>query len=123
MLLEALIAMALQRVDSADDANLALTTCGFAAYRYASERNQPLDQFASTLSARCSRQITQMRSSFIALETLRGKGRPNATASADALIAEFRANFAAQYRHRAETEAQLRALDNAARMEGTPDDQ
>ena len=118
-MLEALIlAIAIQSLDAVDDANLALTTCGFAAFRHANERDQTLDQFADTLSSRCSEQIAEMRRTIIALETARKKSRPAASATADELIAQFRTQFANQYARRAESEAQLRDLERARRQEG-----
>lgn len=118
MLAALIAAIAVQGLDAVDDANLALTTCGFAAFRDANERDQSLDQFAHTLSAQCAQQIAEMRRTIIALETGRGKSRSEATAKADALIAQFRAQFASQYTRRAESEAQLRALERAIREEG-----
>jgi hypothetical protein len=120
MLAEALLlVVAVTGLDAFDDANLALTTCGFAAYREASERNQSLDEFTRALPARCSQEFARLRQEIIAVETQRGKSRTRASASADALIAQFQAQFARDYARRAETEAQLRALERALREEGT----
>ena len=118
MLAALIVAIALQGLDAVDDANLALTTCGFAAFRYANERDQTLDQFTRTLSSQCSEQMAEMRRTIIALETGRQKSRSEASVKADALIAQFRAQFADQYARRAESEAQLRALERAIREEG-----
>ena len=118
MLAALIMAIAVQGLDAVDDANLALTTCGFAAFRDANERDQTVDQFARTLSSQCSQQIAEMRRSIIALETGRQRSRSEASAKADALIAQFRAQFAGQYARRAESEAQLRALERAIRDEG-----
>ena len=118
MLAALIVAIAVQGLDAVDDANLALTTCGFAAFRHANERDQTLDQFTRTLSSQCSEQMAAMRRTIIALETGRQKSRSEASVKADALIAQFRAQFADQYARRAESEAQLRALERAIREEG-----
>ena len=124
MLIEALIlAITAPSLDAVDNANLALTTCGFAAYRFANERDQTLDQFARTLSADCSERMAQMRRAIITLETGRGKSMAVASAAADALIAQFRAQFASDYARRAESEAQFRELERALREEGKADAQ
>ncbi len=124
MLVQALIlAIAAPGLGAVDDANLALTTCGFAAFRYANERDQTPDQFARTLSSDCSVQMARMRRAIIALETGRGKSMTAAGAAADALIAQFRSQFASNYAKRAESEAQLRELERALREEGKPDAQ
>ena len=120
MLAEALILMAAAapNLDAFDDANLAITTCGFAAYRQANEQDQSLDQFRRTLSANCSMQIADMRRAMIAVGIGRGESREAAAAAADSTIAQFHARFASHYAKRAETEAQLRALERALREEG-----
>ena len=118
MLAALIVAIAVQGLDAVDDANLALTTCGFAAFRHANERDQTLDQFTRTLSSQCSEQMAEMRRTIIALETGRQKSSSEASAKADALITQFRAQLADQYARRAESEAQLRALERAIREEG-----
>ncbi len=119
MLSELLIlAAATPELDAVDDANLALVTCGYAAYRHANEQDQALDQFARTLSSRCSNEIADMRRTVIALDVSRGRSRTAATANANTQIADFRARLASQYARRAEIEAQLRALERAMREEG-----
>ena len=119
MLVQALIlAIAAPGLDAIDDANLALTTCGFAAYRSANERDQTLDQFARTLSTDCSEPMARMRRAISAVETGRGKSVAAAGAAADELIGQFRAQFASDYAKRAESEAQLRELERAIREEG-----
>ena len=118
MLAEALfLAIAAQGLEAFDDANLALTTCGFAAYRHSNERDQSLDEFNRSLPSRCSKPIADMRAAMIAVHVRRGKSRSAAAAAADALIADFRDRFASHYAKRAETEAQLRALERALREE------
>jgi hypothetical protein len=118
-----ILAIAVQGLGAVDDANLALTTCGFAAFRSANEQDQTPDQFARTLSSNCSERIAQMRRAIIALETGRGKSTAAASAAADALIAQFRSQFASDYAKRAESEAQLRELERALRAEGKSDAQ
>ena len=123
LVLALILAITGQGLDALDDANLALTSCGFAAYRYANERDQTLDQFARTLSSQCSDRIAQMRRTIIALEIGRGKSRGAANTSADALIGQFHSQFANDYAKRAESEAQLRALERALRDERKSDAQ
>ena len=119
MLAETLfLLVAVKGLDAFDEANLALTTCGFATYREANEQNYSLDQFAHALPTRCSQEFARLRQAIIAVETQRGKSRSAASASADALIAQFRAQFANDYAKRAETQAQLRELERALREEG-----
>ena len=113
-----LMALAAQSLDAFDDANLALTQCGFAAYRHSTQGDQTLNQFSRFLTSRCAVQIARMRAAIIDVETRRGKSSAAAASSADALIAQFRAQFAGDYARRAETEAQVRALERALREEG-----
>ena len=113
-----MLAMAAQGLDAFDDANLKLTTCGFAAYRHANEGGQTLEQFKQFLPSRCAAEMARMRAAVAAVELRRGKNKAAAAASADALIAQFSAQFAADYARRAETEAQVRALERALREEG-----
>ena len=119
MLFEVLIlAFAAQSLAAFDDANLALTKCGFAAFRHANERDQTQGQFERILASQCSAQFAELRRAVISLETGRGKRKDVAQANADALIAQFRARFADNYAKRAESEAQIRALERALRDEG-----
>ena len=121
MLFETLIlAFAAPSLTAFDDANLALTKCGFAAFRYANERDQSQGQFERTLASQCSAQFAELRRAVTALQTGRGKRRDMASADADVLIAQFRARFADNYAKRGESEAQLRALERALREEGKP---
>jgi len=122
MLIEILmLAIATQGLDAVDDANLALTTCGFAAYRHANEQDQSLDQFARSLSSRCSEPLARMRQTVIALQIERGKSRAAASATADGLTVGFQQQFADQYAKRAESQAQLRELQRALREERKAD--
>ncbi len=111
------LAIAAQGLEAVDDANLALTTCGFAVYREANGEDRPLDEFNASLASRCSKPMADMRAAMIALQVQRGKGRAAASAAANSLIAEFRARFANHYAKRAETNAQLRELERALREE------
>src|SRR5918996_3950474 len=88
-------------LDAIDDANLALTTCGFAAYREADGRNQSLEQFKQTLGSRCAEQMAKMRELTVEFQMSRkGLARTAAERAADDLLADFRTNFADQYSRR-----------------------
>ena len=123
-MLEALVlAVAAPSLEAFDNANLRLTKCGFAAFRSANEQDQSLDQFTRGLPSRCAGEIAGMRLAVVALETGRGKSRAAAEAAADSVIELFSRQFASSYARRAETEAQVRALERTIREEGKPNAQ
>ena len=111
------LAIAIQSLDAFDDANMAVTTCGFAVHRSATEQNLGDDQFAAKLSADCATQIGEMRRAIIAVEMSRGKSSMDAARSADSTIAAFRASFQTQYAQRAEDERKLEQLKRAVERE------
>lgn len=112
------LAAAAPSLDAIDEANLALTTCGFAAYREADAQDQLLDQFKRTLNARCARQMASMRKLTLEFQVARhGLARNAAARAADGLISRFKAHFANQYSNRAQTKAQLEALGRAIQQE------
>lgn len=113
-----LMLAAASSLDAVDDANLALTTCGFAAYREADGQNQSLDQFERTLASRCANQMATMRELTVQFQIGRkGLSRSAAESAADGLLSGFRTQFADQYSRRAETKAQMEALERALREE------
>jgi len=102
-------------LDAIDDANLALTSCGFSAFREADGQNQSLAQFRQTLSSRCSDQMSRMRDLSVQFDVGRkGMSRSAAEAAADELLADFRAGLADQYSRRNEIREQLKALEHGA---------
>lgn len=117
MILGAFLIFASQ-MGAADNANLALTTCGFAAHRSASEQNLDSGQFAARLSSDCAAQMAEMRRSIIALDISRGRSRAAAARKADSLIADFNSFFKNQYARRAGDERKLRELERAMELEG-----
>jgi len=121
MMLNALLLIAAAELGAFDDANLALTTCGFAAHRAANERNLTDGQFADKLSSDCSAQTAGMRLAVIALDKSRGKTEAKAIHDADRVIASFYSSFKDQYAHRAEDERKLRDLIQALEKEKPSD--
>ena len=117
------VAIAVQGLDAFDEANLALTSCGFAVYRNAADQDLGDDQFATRLSADCSRQVGDFRQAAIAVELSRGKSSGAAASSADSAIAAFRTSLQAQYARRAEHQRRLRELNRAIEQEGKTDAQ
>jgi hypothetical protein len=106
-------------LDAFDDANLALTTCAYSAFRAADGQDQSLDQFTQMLAYRCGGQMSRLRGLAVELN-MSGKGmsRSSAEQAADSVIADFRASFASQYSRREETREQLRALERAIQERG-----
>jgi len=99
-------------LDAYDDANLALTTCAFSAFREADRQTQSLAEFEDTLSSRCGSQMSRLHDLAVQLGMSRdGMSRSSAEKDADSAIADFRASFASQYSRRDETREQLRALE------------
>lgn len=124
MLIHALaLAFAIQSLDAFDEANMAVTTCGFSAHRSAAEQNLSNDQFATKLSADCANQIGDMRRAIIAVEQSRGKSSSAAANSADSTIAAFKASFQRQYAQRAEDQRKLEQLKRAVEQERKSDAQ
>ena len=123
MVLALLLAVANPDLDRFDDANLALTSCGFAAHRSAAAAGKSLSQFKAELPTRCGAEIAAMRRAIVQLDTGRGKSRAAATARADESIARFQAFFADGYARRHEDEAKLKALIEAMEQEGKLDAQ
>jgi hypothetical protein len=113
-----LILAATPSLDALDDANLALTTCGYSAYREADGQDQPLSQFEQTLESRCATQLAQLRE-LAEQFNVGGKGlsRGAAENAADDLLANFRAGLISQYSQRDRIRAQVEALDRAMREE------
>ncbi|MEO7364687.1 MAG: hypothetical protein ABIW03_00015 [Sphingomicrobium sp.] len=101
-----------------DAANLALTTCGFAAHRSANEHNLGDEQFTTKLSSDCAVEIAKMRRAIIALDRGRGKTSAAAMRDADSSITDFHSFFKNQYARRAEDERKLRELQQAIEAEG-----
>jgi hypothetical protein len=113
-----LILAATPSLDAIDDANIALTTCGFAAYREADGQDQPLSQFRRTLESRCADQLGRMRELSVQFNMDRkGLSRSAAENAADGLMADFRAGLISQYSQRDKIRAQVEALDRAMREE------
>ena len=75
MIVALLLALANPNLVAVDDANLALTACGFVTHREAAQANNSLDQFRAALGNRCAGEIVQMRRALMALETGRGKSQ------------------------------------------------
>lgn len=120
-ILPLLLALASPALDSFDEANLALTACGFAAHREAAAADRGLAEFKAALESRCAGEIAAMRRAVAALETGRGAGRAAAEARAGRLLSAFRSDFAGRYARRHEIEAQVKALEEALAREDAPD--
>jgi hypothetical protein len=113
-----LILAATPSLDAIDDANLALTTCGYSAYREADGQDQPLSQFEQTLESRCAGQLAQLRELAVQFNLGRkGLSRGAAENAADGLLADFRAGLISQYSQRDKLKAQIETLDRAMREE------
>ena len=113
-----LILAATPLLDAIDDANMALTTYGFAAYREADGQDQPVFQFRRTLESRCADQLAQMRELSVQFNMGRkGLSRGAAESAADGLMTDFRAGLIRQYSQRDKIRAQVQALDRAMREE------
>lgn len=121
MVMALLLALANPALVAFDEANQALTACGFSTHRRAAEANQSLDTFKASLGFACADEIARMRRAIVAVETGRGKSQSNARQSADQTIAQFHAMFGDGYARRDASEAQLKALIEASR--GTSDAQ
>ena len=122
MIIALLLAIVNPALDAFDNANDALTSCGFAFHREAAAADKGLSQFKSELGSRCADEIAQMRRAIIALETGRGKTRAAAQSSAEETIAFFYASHGDGYARRHETDAKLRALIDLVEKEGAKSD-
>ena len=113
-----MVAAAAPSLDAIDEANLALTKCGFAAHLEADTQDQTLDQFKRTLDSRCARQLGRMRKMTVENQVARkGLDRNAAEREADDLISQFKTGFASRYSNRAQARAQLEALRRAIEQE------
>jgi hypothetical protein len=116
-----LMMLAAQSLDVIDDANLALTTCGFETFREADRQDRSLAQFRQMLDDRCAGKMARMRELAVGFDMSRKRlSRSAAKNAAAALIDDFRGRFATQYSNRDETRAQLKALERAMRNKGEP---
>lgn len=114
-----LMMLAAQSLDAIDDANLALTTCGFKAFQEADRQNQSLSQFMHTLDSRCADQMARMRELSVDFDMKR-KGLPRSAAegAANEVMSYFRGRFASQYSNRDRTKGQMKALERAIQNKG-----
>lgn len=113
-----LILAATPSLDAIDDANLALTTCGYAAYREADGQDQPLSQFKQALESRCAGQFAQLRELAVQFNMGRKRlSRGAAENAAEGLLADFRTGLVRQYSQRDKIRAQIETLDRAMREE------
>lgn len=112
------ILAAMPSLEAIDDANMALTACGYAAYREADEQDQPLSEFERTLESRCADQLARMRELSIQFNMgRRGLSRGAAGSAAERIVSDFRAGLLRQYSQREKIRAQVEALDRAMREE------
>ena len=105
-------------LDAFDEANLALTTCGYSAFRASNAANQGIAEFERRLASECRNQIHDLRREIVAIEIDRGESRSAAESQAERLISRFRKDFSDQYSRRAEDTEKLRGLERALEQEG-----
>ena len=105
-------------LDAFDEANLALTKCGYSVFRASNAANQSNAEFERQLAAECRDQIDDLRREIVAIEIERGESRTAAENRAERLTSRFRADFSEQYSRRAEDAEKLRALERALEQEG-----
>ena len=117
MVVALLALVAAPNLDAFDAANLALTSCSYAAFRDANASNVSETGFERALATACADEFAALRREIVAIERSRGESGPRADAFADRQIARFRADFRRQYARRAEDAANLEALQRALEQE------